>query len=239
MIQIIPSISVIDGKVTRLKQGDYNSETVYKGSPVDVARRFEDVGISKIHLVDLDGSLNGNPVNYYVLEAIAGHTNLDIDFSGGISTDGDISKAYEYGATSITASSIAINNKKLFASWLVSYGREKITSGADALDGKISIRGWQKSTNTDLMDHLDYYYMRGVKYVKSTDISKDGIQEGPNFEMYQQILSKFKDISLIASGGVRSIDDIKKLDEIGVSAVMFGRAYYEGNLSLNDLKSLL
>lgn len=239
MIQIIPSISIINGKVTRLKQGDYKSETVYKDSPVDVARRFEEVGIKKIHIVDLDGSFKGSPVNYHVLEAIAGYTNLDIDFSGGISTDGDISKAYEYGAKSITASSVAINNKKLFASWLVSYGREKITLGADALDGKISIRGWQKATNIDLLSHIDYYYMRGVKYVKSTDIAKDGIQEGPNFDMYKQVIEKFKGINLMASGGVRSVDDIKRLDEIGVSAVMFGRAYYEGNLTLNDLKTLL
>ncbi len=239
MIQIIPSISVINGKVTRLKQGDYKSETVYKDSPVDVARRFEEIGIKKIHIVDLDGSFKGSPVNYHVLEAIAGYTSLDIDFSGGISTDGDISKAYEYGASSITASSVAINNKKLFASWLVSYGREKITLGADALDGKISIRGWQKSTDINLIDHIDYYYMRGVKYVKSTDIAKDGIQEGPNFDMYKEIIGKFKGINLMASGGVRSVDDIKRLDEIGVSAVMFGRAYYEGNLSLKDLKPLL
>ena len=239
MIQIIPNISIIDGKVTKLKQGDYNVETVYNDSPVDVARRFEEIGIKKIHIVDLDGARKGSPVNYHVLEAIAGYTDLKIDYSGGISTDGDISKCYEYGATSITASSVALNNKKLFGSWLVSYGREKITLGADSLNGKIAIKGWQKSTDTDLFDHLDYFYMRGVKYVKSTDITKDGIQEGPNFEMYQEIVEKFPNIHLIASGGVRSVDDIKKLDEIGVKAVIFGRAYYEGNLTLKDLKPLL
>ena len=239
MIQIIPNISIIDGKVTKLKQGDYNVETVYNDSPVDVAWRFEEIGIKKIHIVDLDGARKGSPVNYHVLEAIAGYTDLKIDYSGGISTDGDISKCYEYGATSITASSVALNNKKLFGSWLVSYGREKITLGADSLNGKIAIKGWQKSTDTDLFDHLDYFYMRGVKYVKSTDITKDGIQEGPNFEMYQEIVEKFPNIHLIASGGVRSVDDIKKLDEIGVKAVIFGRAYYEGNLTLKDLKPLL
>lgn len=239
MIQIIPSISIIDGKVTRLKQGDYSKETVYKDSPVDVARRFEEVGIKKIHIVDLDGARKGEPVNYHVLEAIAGHTGLKVDFSGGISTDGDISKSYEYGATSVTASSVAINKKNLFASWLVSYGREKITLGADALDGKITIRGWQKSTDIELFDHLDYYYMRGIKYVKSTDVAKDGIQEGPNFEMYQQIIEKFPGIHLLASGGVRSVDDIKQLNDIGVKGVIFGRAYYEGNLTLKDLKPLL
>lgn len=239
MIQIIPSISIINGKVTRLKQGDYSNETVYKDSPVDVARRFEEVGIKKIHIVDLDGARKGSPVNYHVLEAIAGYTDLKIDYSGGISTDGDISKSYEYGATSITASSVAINNKKLFASWLVSYGREKITLGADALDGKITIKGWQKATDIDLFEHLDYFYMRGVKYVKSTDVSKDGIQEGPNFDMYKEIIGKFPGINIIASGGVRSVDDIKQLNDIGVKGVIFGRAYYEGNLTLNDLKPLL
>ena len=239
MIQIIPSISIINGKVTRLKQGDYSNETVYKDSPVDVARRFEEVGIKKIHIVDLDGAKKGAPVNYHVLEAIAGYTDLQIDYSGGISTDGDISKSYEYGATSITASSVAVSNKKLFASWLVSYGREKITLGADALDGKITIKGWQKATDTDLFDHLDYFYMRGVKYVKSTDVSKDGIQEGPNFDMYTEIIAKFPGINLIASGGVRSVDDIRQLNDIGVKGVIFGRAYYEGNLTLNDLKPLL
>ncbi len=239
MIQIIPSISIINGKVTRLKQGDYSNETVYKDSPVDVARRFEEVGIKKIHIVDLDGAKKGAPVNYHVLEAIAGYTDLQIDYSGGISTDGDISKSYEYGATSITASSVAVSNKKLFASWLVSYGREKITLGADALDGKITIKGWQKATDTDLFDHLDYFYMRGVKYVKSTDVSKDGIQEGPNFDMYKEIIAKFPGINLIASGGVRSVDDIRQLNDIGVKGVIFGRAYYEGNLTLNDLKPLL
>lgn len=239
MIQIIPSISIINGKVTRIKQGDYSNETVYKDSPVDVARRFEEEGIKKIHIVDLDGARRSEPVNYHVLETIAGYTDLEIDYSGGICTDGDISKCYEYGATSITASSIAINNKKLFASWLVSYGREKITLGADALGGKITIKGWQKSTEIDLYEHLDYYYMRGVKYVKSTDVSKEGIQEGPNFEMYKKIIDKFPGINIIASGGVRSVDDIRQLNDIGVKGVIFGKAYYEGNLTLKDLKPLL
>ena len=181
----------------------------------------------------------GSPVNYHVLQAIAGYTKLKIDFSGGISTDGDISKSYEYGASSLTASSVAINNKKLLPVGLVSYGRQKITLGADALDGKITIKGWQKATDIDLFKHLDYYYMRGVKYVKSTDVSKEGILEGPNFDMYKEIVSKFPGISLIASGGVRSVDDIKHLNDIGVKGVIFGRAYYEGKLTLNDLKPLL
>ena len=238
MIEIIPSVSVLHGKLTRLKQGDYTHETVYKQSPVDIAKRFEDFGIKKIHIVDLDGAKKGEPVNYHTLQDIANYTNLKVDFSGGISTDGDISKAYEYGAHSITASSVAFENKKKFASWLLSYGREKITLGADALDKKIAIMGWQKSTDMDLFEHIDYFYMRGLKYVKTTDIAKDGIQEGPNFDLYAEIVERFPGIHLIASGGVRSVEDIQRLNDLGVKGVIFGRAYYDGNLTLEDLKKL-
>ena len=238
MIQIIPSISIIDGKLTRLKQGDYSNEKVYQDSPVDIARQFEEYGIKKIHIIDLDGARRGRPVNYHILESIAGYTQLKIDFSGGISTDGDISKAYEYGATSITAASIALDEKELFSSWMLSYGREKITLGADAKDGKIAIKGWQKNTQTDLYTHIDYFYMRGIKYVKSSDINKDGIQEGPNFEMYEQLVRKFPNVFFLASGGVRSVDDIRRLEDIGVKGVIFGRAYYEGNLTLKDIEEL-
>lgn len=239
MIEIIPSISVINGKLSRLKQGDYSSEKVYADDPIDAAKRFQDYGIKKIHIVDLDGARKGTPANYHVLQAIAGYTKLKIDFSGGIHTDGDIGKSYEYGATSVTAATVAIDNQKLFASWLVSYGREKITLGADALNYKIAIKGWQKSTNIDLFEHIEYYFNRGLKYVKSTDISKDGVQEGPNFDLYKEILEKFPQINLIASGGVRNVDDIKRLEDIGVKGVIFGRAYYEGNLTLKDLEGLV
>ena len=239
MIQIIPSISIINGKLTRLKQGDYSQETVYKDSPIDIARQFEDYGITKIHIVDLDGARKGSPVNYHILQNIAGYTDLKIDFSGGLRTDGDISKAYEHGATSVTASSVAINKRDLFSSWLMSYGREKITLGADAKNGKITIRGWQDSTNFDLEEHLDYFYMRGIKYVKCSDVEKDGILEGPNFELYKRVVAQFPNIHFLASGGVRSVDDIKQLEDIGVKGVIFGRAYYEGNLSLKDIESLL
>ena len=239
MIQIIPSISIINGKLTRLKQGDYSRETVYQDSPIDIAKQFEDYGIKKIHIVDLDGARKGSPVNYHILQNIAGYTNLKVDFSGGIRTDGDMSKAYEHGATSITASSIAIKKRELFSSWLMSYGREKITLGADSKNGKITIRGWQDATNFDLEEHIDYFYMRGIKYVKCSDVEKDGILEGPNFELYKKIVALFPHLHILASGGVRSVDDIKKLEDIGVKGVIFGRAYYEGSLILKDIESLL
>ncbi len=239
MIQIIPSIAVIDGKTIRLQQGDFNKEKVYNESPMDVAKRFEDAGIKQIHLVDLDGARRGSPVNYAILETIAGHTDLKVDFTGGISTDGDISKAYEYGATYITAASVAVTRKELFASWIISYGRENITLGADALNGTIRFKGWQKKAEIDVFEHIDYFYSRGLKYVKTTDISKDGIQEGPSFDLYEEIIRRFPGICVLASGGIRSTDDIQRLEDIGVWGVIFGKAYYEGNLKLEDLKKFL
>jgi phosphoribosylformimino-5-aminoimidazole carboxamide ribotide isomerase len=236
MLQIIPSILIHNGKVIRLKQGDYTKEVVYNNSPIDLAREFEDHGIEVVHLVDLDGAKRGAPINYHILEAIAGHTNLKVDFTGGINTDGDISKAYEYGASYITAATIAAYNPDLFASWMVSYGREKITLGADSLNGYIAIKGWIKKTQIDLFEHIDYFYSRGLKYVKTTDISRDGVMEGPSFDLYQKIIDKFPDIQVLASGGVRNIDDIDQLNEMGVFAVIVGKALYEGKIKLPELE---
>lgn len=239
MIQIIPSIVINGGKVIKLQQGDFSKEKVYDQSPVDLAKTFEDHGIEVVHLVDLDGARRGQPVNYHILEAIAGHTELKVDFTGGIHTDGDISKAYEYGASYITAASIAVTRKDLFSSWIISYGREKITLGADAINGKIAIRGWQKSTEIDLFDHIEHFYSRGLKYVKTTDIDKDGALKGPAFDLYKGIIERFPDICVLASGGVRSVDDIKRLNEMGVFAVIFGKAFYEGRIKLKELEEFL
>lgn len=239
MIQIIPSISVIKGKSTRLLKGNFSDETVYDASPIDVAKEFEDNGIKQIHLVDLDGARRGSPVNYATLETIAGYTNLKIDFTGGISTDGDISKAYEYGASYITAASVAVTRKEHFASWIISYGRENITLGADAQNKKIHIRGWQRQTAVDLMEHIDYFYNRGLKYVKVSDIPREGAMTGPAFELYKEIIEEFPGICLLASGGVRSVDDIERLQEIGAWGVIFGKAYYENKIKLKDLKGFL
>lgn len=242
MIQVIPSIAIRKGKVVKMRKGDPASEKAYDENPLDLSKRFEDHGIEVIHLVDLDGAEKGSPKNFHVLEAIANHTDLKIDFTGGISTDGDISSAYEFGAEYITASSIAITNPELFASWLVSFGREKITLGADVTDTKtkqVAFRGWQKKSELPLMDHLRFFYERGLKYVKCTDISRDGALEGPDFTLYQEILSTFADLKVLASGGVRGADDIKRLNEMGIFAVIFGKAYYEGVLKLKDLEQFL
>ncbi|MGK7394971.1 MAG: HisA/HisF-related TIM barrel protein [Candidatus Cyclobacteriaceae bacterium M3_2C_046] len=239
MIQIIPSITLMHGKLVKTIGGDLSREKVYEGSPVDVAQRFEDHGIQVVHLVDLEGATAGTPKNYHVLEAIASHTNLKVDFTGGILTDGDITKAFEYGATYITVASAAVLNKELFSSWVISYGREKITLGADSLDKKIAIKGWQKSTQIDLFEHISFYYDHGLKYVKTTDISRDGLMEGPAFQLYQDIQTRFPNICILASGGVRSVKDIEQLNDMGVFAVIIGRAIYEGKLHMEDLKPFL
>lgn len=242
MIQVIPSIAIRNGKVVKMRKGDPSSEKAYNENPLDLAKRFESHGIEVVHLVDLDGAERGSPKNYHVLEAIAGHTDLKIDFTGGICTDGDIGKAYEFGADYITASSIAVTNPELFASWIISYGREKMTLGADVTDivsKKIAFRGWLKKSEITLFDHLQFFYDRGLKYVKSTDVSRDGVLEGPAFSFYQEIIDNFKDLKVLASGGVRGVDDIRKLDEMGVFAVIFGKAYYEGILKLKDLEQFI
>jgi phosphoribosylformimino-5-aminoimidazole carboxamide ribotide isomerase len=242
MIQVIPSIAIRNGKVVKMRKGDPSSEKAYNENPLDLAKRFESHGIEVVHLVDLDGAERGSPKNYHVLETIAGHTDLKVDFTGGICTDGDIDKAYEFGAAYITASSIAVTNPELFASWIISYGREKMTLGADVTDivsKKIAFRGWLKKSEITLFDHLQYFYDRGLKYVKSTDVSRDGVLEGPAFSFYQEIVDNFKDLKVLASGGVRGVDDIKKLNDIGIFAVIFGKAYYEGILKLKDLEQFI
>lgn len=242
MIQVIPSIAIRKGKVVKMRKGDKTSEKAYDENPLDLAKRFEDHGIEVVHLVDLDGAETGGPVNWHVLEAVAGHTDLKVDFTGGISTDGDISKAYEYGADYITAASIAVTDPELFASWIISYGRERMTLGADVINKnskELLFRGWQSTAQLSLFEHLEYFYTRGLKYVKSTDVSRDGVLEGPAFDFYQEIIDGFPELHLLASGGVRGIDDIKRLNDMGIFAVIFGKAYYEGVLSLKDLEQFL
>src|SRR5690606_21333860 len=242
MIQVIPSIAIRKGSVVKMRKGDKSSEKSYDENPLDLARRFQDHGIEVIHLVDLDGAERGHPANWHVLEAVSGHTDLKIDFTGGISTDGDIAKAYEYGAAYITAASIAVTDPELFASWIVSYGREKMRLGADVINQEtkeLLYRGWQRRADLMLFDHLRFFYDRGLKYLKSTDVSRDGVLEGPAFDYYQQIIDAFPELCVLASGGVRGIDDIRRLNDMGIFAVIFGKAYYEGVLNLKDVEQFL
>ena len=243
-IHIIPSISVLNNKITRLKQGDFAQEQVYEGDPLDVAKQFEDHGITQLQLVDLEGTRRGKPTSYDLLEAIAGHTRLEVDFAGGINTDGDVHEAFDRGAKKITAATVAMKNREEFASWVISYGREKIALGADAMsdtpEGRtVAIQGWQKDTQVDLFEHVEYFYSRSLKFLKTSDISKEGVVEGPSFTLYRDLINKFPGIKLIASGGVHRIEDIKHLQDIGVYGVVFGRALYEGLITLKEIEQLV
>ncbi|MFN3998914.1 HisA/HisF-related TIM barrel protein [Algoriphagus sp.] len=241
MFEIIPSIWIIDGKCVRLKRGDFSTQEVISNDPLGIAQTFEGIGIKRLHLVDLDGARRGEPKNYHILEAIAGYTDLLVDYTGGISTDGDVIKCFEFGARTITIASAAANHPERFAQFILSYGREKINLAADTnpADHKIKIKGWLKKTEIDLFDHIEFFYDRGLKYLKCSDVTRDGVMEGPNFELYKEIMERFPTIHIAASGGVRGIDDFKKLRDMGMKAAVFGRAYYEGKLSLNDLEKFL
>lgn len=236
MIELIPAIDIIDGKCVRLSQGDYNTKKVYGENPADMAKRFEDVGIKRLHVVDLDGAKASHIVNYKALESIASATNLTIDFGGGLKTDDDLRIAFESGASMITGGSIAVKNPDVFEGWLKRYGSDKIILGADVKERKIAVSGWIENTEVDLFDFLKDYIYKGVSKVICTDIAKDGMLKGPSMELYKDILAKHPTLHLIASGGVSSMADIKALDRAGVPAVIFGKAIYEGRIKIQELR---
>ncbi len=235
-IEIIPAIDIIEGKCVRLSQGDYNKKTVYNEDPVEVAKMFQAAGIKRLHLVDLDGAKARHIVNYKVLEKIAAKTNLIIDFGGGLKSDKDLEIAFESGAAMVTGGSIAVKEKDTFLSWLKKYGREKIILGADAKNGNIAVSGWQEATELSVVEFIDDFSKQGIKKVISTDISRDGMLSGPSFELYAEILEKFPEVEIIASGGISSMDDIFKLADMGVPGVITGKAIYEGKIDLKEIE---
>ena len=235
MIEIIPAIDIIDGKCVRLSQGDYDAKKIYNEDPLEVAKMFEDAGIKRLHLVDLDGAKAKHIVNHAVLEKIASGTSLIIDFGGGVQTDEDIQFAFESGASMVTGGSIAVRNRDLFTNWIEKYGADKIILGADCKDGKIAVSGWQESTSVDILPFLESYTAEGITKVVCTDISKDGMLQGPSTELYKQILDKFPDMYLIASGGGSCMQDILDLERAGLPAVILGKAIYENRITLQEL----
>lgn len=239
MIELIPAIDIIDGKCVRLSQGDYSSKQIYHTHPVEVAKEFESYGIKRLHIVDLDGAASHHVVNYRILEQIASRTSLVIDFGGGIKSDEDLIIAFDNGAQMVTLGSVAVKQPELFSRWLTQYGNEKIILGADVKNEKIAIAGWKEESSQELMPFLENYRSKGISKVLCTDISRDGMLEGPSTAFYQQIMSAYPDLYLIASGGVSSIDDILKLYEIGVPAVVIGKALYEGRISIKELSRYL
>lgn len=236
MIEIIPAIDIIDGKCVRLTKGDYDSVKVYNDDPVEVAKMFEANGIRRIHTVDLDGAKSRHIVNYKVIERIADHTSLIIDFGGGIKSDEDIDIAFDSGASMVTIGSVAATQPDLFDSWMEKYGDNKIILGADVKNGLISINGWKEEDNQELIPFITHYIKKGVDNVLCTDISKDGMLEGPACDLYEKIMTLFPKLNLIASGGVSCIDDVEELDARGIPSVVIGKAIYEGKIKMEELK---
>jgi phosphoribosylformimino-5-aminoimidazole carboxamide ribotide isomerase len=239
MIELIPAIDIIDGKCVRLSQGNYESKKVYNENPVEVAKEFEDTGIRRLHVVDLDGAASNHIVNYRVLERIANQTSLAIDFGGGIKSDKDIEIAFSSGAQMITGGSVAVKNPELFQKWLIQYGNDKIILGADVKERKIAVNGWKDETVIELFPFLDEFIDKGIKKVICTDIACDGMLQGTAVDLYKEILEKHPNLYLIASGGVSSMKDIQTLDEAGVPAVIFGKALYEGRIKLKELMQVI
>ena len=234
-IELIPAIDIINGQCVRLTKGDYDQKTVYHDSPAELAKQFEAIGFSRLHVVDLDGAKSKHIVNSQVLQDITRETDLAVDFGGGIKTDDDIQTAFNSGAKQVTIGSVAVTQPQLFMSWIDKYGADRLILGADVRNGKISINGWKEDSTEDLLPFLKKYVDAGVRNVLCTEISKDGTLAGPAIDLYCRIMDAYPTLHLIASGGVSSIDDITALKKAGIPAVVFGKAIYEGRIDLNEL----
>jgi phosphoribosylformimino-5-aminoimidazole carboxamide ribotide isomerase len=234
MTEIIPAIDIIGGKCVRLSQGDYRQKTVYNEDPFEVAKWFEDYGIRRLHLVDLDGAKASRIVNYKVLEKIAAGTSLVIDFGGGLKSDEDLRIAFESGASMITGGSIAVKNPEIFESWIKNHGKDKIILGADCRNRKVSVSGWTEDSSEEIIPFIQKWQAKGIEKVICTDIAKDGMMEGPSVDLYKDIISEIPGIHLIASGGVSCEKDISILEEAGITEVIVGKAIYEGKIGLKD-----
>ncbi|MFT4153989.1 1-(5-phosphoribosyl)-5-[(5-phosphoribosylamino)methylideneamino]imidazole-4-carboxamide isomerase [Parafilimonas sp.] len=239
MIEIIPAIDIIEGKCVRLSQGDYDTKKVYNESPVDVAKEFEEAGIQRLHMVDLDGARAGKIINLKTLEAVALQTKLKIDFGGGIKTTADVENVLNAGAMFFNIGSIAVKQPEAVEEWISQFGAAKILLGADVKDENIMIHGWQQPANINIFNYISTYIIKGIENIFCTDISKDGLLQGTSTGLYKKILGKFPALNLIASGGVTVIEDVEELNAIGCSGVIIGKALYEGRIKLPELKKYL
>ncbi|GHT07440.1 1-(5-phosphoribosyl)-5-[(5-phosphoribosylamino) methylideneamino] imidazole-4-carboxamide isomerase [Bacteroidia bacterium] len=239
MIEIIPAMDIIDGKCVRLSQGDYEQKTVYNEEPLEVAKRFEEHGIHRLHIVDLDGAKANRIINYKVLEKIASRTSLVIDFGGGLKSDSDLEIAFDSGASMVTGGSIAVRNPEVFQRWIDKFGEQSIILGADCRDKKIAVGGWLEKTDEELIPFIEKWRKQGISKVICTDISKDGMLAGPSIDLYREIKETDPNIYLIASGGVSNIRDVELLEETHIPGVIIGKAIYEGRIKLKELLKLI
>jgi phosphoribosylformimino-5-aminoimidazole carboxamide ribotide isomerase len=237
-MQIIPAIDIIEGKCVRLTHGDYDRKKIYNERPLEVAQQFEDVGLQRLHLVDLDGAKAGAVKNWKVLEEIASKTSMQIDFGGGIKSEKDLGIVFDSGSTWATIGSMAVKEPDIFLQWLQQFGADKFLLGADVKAEKITVSGWLEQTDIWIYDFIEDYIAKGIQQVFCTDVSKDGALEGPSLELYRNIVQKFSGLHFIASGGVSSMEDIFQLEEVGCSGVIIGKAIYEGRVRLQDLKKI-
>jgi phosphoribosylformimino-5-aminoimidazole carboxamide ribotide isomerase len=235
-MQIIPAIDLIGGRVVRLTEGDYSKKTEYHSNPVDIARQFEDAGLKRLHVVDLDGAKKGSVVNWDVLENIVAGTSLEIDFGGGVKQEADVQRIIDSGARWVTIGSMAVKQPDVFASWIEKYGADRFFLGADVRGEKIAVGGWLETTDLDVHGFIMQYSNRGLNYVFCTDISKDGKLEGPSTSLYKLILAGNRNIDLVASGGVTTMEDLYELRDAGCHGAIVGKAIYENRISLDDLK---
>ena len=238
-MEIIPAIDIIDGKCVRLTQGDYEQKKIYNEHPLEVAKQFEEAGLKRLHLVDLDGARDKTVRNWKVLELLATKTSLSIDFGGGLATQADVQVVFDSGADFATVGSIAVKDEMEFSKWLLIYGPSKFLLGADVRDRKISIHGWKEDTSLPVLDFIGSYLAKGVTQVFCTDISRDGKLEGPSTALYQEIISQYPSLSFIASGGVSGMADLEALRNVGCSAAIIGKAIYENRITLKELKSFV
>ena len=238
-MRIIPAIDIINGQCVRLSKGDYNTAKIYSNDPLEVAKSFQDHGVEYLHLVDLDGAKSQGIVNHKVLETLATKTNLKIDFGGGLKTDQDLKIAFESGAKQITGGSIAVKDPQRFLSWIKSYGAHKIILGADSANEKIAISGWLETSTEDLIPYVANYMTKGISDVICTDISKDGMLEGPSIALYEKMIRELKDIKLIASGGVAKLQDLYDLSAVGCDGAIVGKAIYEDRISLKEIEQFI
>jgi len=239
MIEIIPAIDIINGKCVRLTRGDYSDVTEYREDPVDLALRFEDHGLTRLHVVDLDGARDGRVINYNTLERIASKSSMVIDAGGGLKTDEDLRIVFESGASMVTGGSIAVKDPTMMEGWLERYGAEKIILGSDFRDRKIAVSGWKEDSGEDLFAFLEHWTGKGIIQTISTDISRDGVLKGPSTAMYREMMERFGELKVIASGGVSKLGDLEDLVEAGVPAVIIGKAIYEGKIELKELEAFL
>ena len=234
-MRIIPAIDIIDGKCVRLTQGDYAQKKIYSDSPTEVAASFEQAGLRYLHLVDLDGAKAGKVTNWKVVESICATTNLTVDFGGGIKTEEEVMRLFESGVQQINLGSIAVRNPALVSNWIRKFGPEKIILSADVKEEMIAIGGWLEESRISVFDFIADYLEKGIRYVTCTDISTDGMLQGPNVTLYKRLLKRFPDIKLIASGGVSKMQDVEELKAINVDGVILGKAIYEGRIDLGEL----